>query len=47
MRDHPTVTASTMIAQLDFGRKVRCHNGAWKKWRPRFAFLLDTRLSCI
>jgi hypothetical protein len=28
MRVHPTVTASTMIARFNFGRKVRCHNGA-------------------
>jgi len=27
----PTVTASTMIAELDFGRKVRCHKGAVEK----------------
>jgi hypothetical protein len=25
---HPTVTASTMIARFNFGRKVRCHKGA-------------------
>jgi hypothetical protein len=25
---HPTVTASTIIARFDFGRKVRCHKGA-------------------
>jgi hypothetical protein len=24
---HPTVTASTMIADLNCGGKVRCHNG--------------------
>jgi hypothetical protein len=25
MRVHPTVTASTMIAQIFWGHKVRCH----------------------
>ena len=28
---HPTVTASTMIARFNFGRKVRCHNIAVEK----------------
>jgi hypothetical protein len=29
---HPTVTASTMVADLNFERKVRCHIGwLWKK----------------
>jgi hypothetical protein len=27
MRVHPTVTASTMIAQFDGWHKVRCHKG--------------------
>jgi hypothetical protein len=27
----PTVTASTMIARFDFGRKVRCHTGVVEK----------------
>jgi len=25
-----TVTASTMIARINCGRKVGCHNGLWK-----------------
>ncbi len=31
MRVQPTVTTSTMIADLNFGRKVRCHMSAL--WR--------------
>lgn len=31
----PTVTASTMIARFDFGRKVRCHKGVVENLRPR------------
>jgi hypothetical protein len=31
---HPIVTASTMIAQFFWRRKVRCHtSGLWKKLR--------------
>jgi hypothetical protein len=33
---HPIITPSTMIAQVNFGRKVRCHIGAveilWLGW---------------
>jgi hypothetical protein len=27
----PTITASTMIAEINYGRKVRCHNEAVEK----------------
>ena len=27
-----TVTASTIIADLNIGDKVRCHNELWKKY---------------
>jgi hypothetical protein len=33
---HPTVTASTMIADLNCGGKVRCHNGSVDfRWNMR------------
>jgi len=35
MRVHPTVTASTMIAQIRWWHKVRCHNRGVEKWKAR------------
>jgi hypothetical protein len=31
----PTVTASTMIARFNFGRKGRCHKGVVENLRPQ------------
>jgi predicted transcriptional regulator len=42
----PTVTASTMITQFFWGRKVRCHNGGVEKsWADPSQSQLDNRSS--
>ena len=43
MGDHPTVTASTMIARFCWGHKVRCHKEAVEIFGRAFVLIRPAR----